>query len=125
MYLDIEGAEAQFSKDAILNDDIQFDIFGYNPNDLPNKVLYARSTYKKFVNYIDEAIGSYPMIAAIGGAGRGCPVEVYGFPFRYGTVRRLLSSHGIELRVRLKSNTAFGGTHATATFYCTVKPEGS
>ena len=121
--IDVEGAKAQFSEDILLNDDIVFEIWGYNPYDLPNKVMYVKSSYRRMVNYIDEAEGSYPVIPAIGGPSRGTQAAVYGFPFRYGTVRRLRSSQGIELRVKLKNEHVFGGEHATATFYCTTKDE--
>lgn len=118
-YLDIEVAEVQFSKDVILNDDVDFEIWVYNPADLPNKVMYSRTTYRHFRNFIDEALGSYPVVPAMGGAKRGVTQDVYGFPFRYGTVRRIDSAVGAELRVRLRNDVAFGGEFATATFYCT------
>lgn len=122
--IDIESAEAQFSENVVLNDTVVFDIYVYNPYDLPNKVLYARSSYKRMVNYIDEAEGSYPVIPPIGGPdGRGTASAIYGFPFRYGTVRKVLSSQGTELRVSLQNHQPFSGEHATATFYCTVRAE--
>ena len=118
-YLDIEVAEVQFSKDIDLTDDVDFEIWVYNPADLPNKIMYSRTTYRHFRNFIDEALGSYPVVPAMGGAKRGVTQDVYGFPFRYGTVRRMDSAIGAELRVRLRNNAAFGGEFATATFYCT------
>jgi hypothetical protein len=122
--IDIETCEAQFSSNVILRDTIQFDIYGYNPYDLPNKILYKSTGYKTMRNMIDEAIGSYPVIPAIGGdEGRGITYPVYGFPFRYGTIRKMISSQGIELRIHLKNDKVFAGEHATATFYCTVKEE--
>lgn len=119
--IEIESAEVQFSSDVILNDTVVFEIWVYNPYDLPNKFLYQSSNYKKMINYIDEAIGSFPLIPAIGGAVRGTQNSVYGFPFRYSAVRQLTSSMGVELRVRLQDNVEFGGEHATGTFYCTVR----
>jgi hypothetical protein len=121
--IDIESAEVQFSQDIILNDTIVFEIWGYNPGDLPNKMLYGTSNYKKMVNYIDEALGSFPVIPAIGGTLRGFQSNIYGFPFRYSAVRQLKSSQGIELHVRLKDNIKFGGEHTTGTFYCTTRDE--
>ncbi len=121
MRIDIEGAEAQFSKDVVLNDNILYEFWGYDPNNLPNKMLYGVAIYKKFVNYIDEAYGSYPVVPSIGGTKRGVQQEIYGFPFRYGTIRSLFSSQGLELHVRLQNDQEFGGEHSTATLYCTVK----
>ena len=122
--IDIESVEAQFSADVVLRDTIQFEIWGYNPMDLPNKVPYAMTSYKSLRNFIDEAQGSYPVVPPIGGdQGRGISQAVYGFPFRYGTIRKMPSSYGLELRVRLVEDLAFEGEHATATFYCTVREE--
>jgi hypothetical protein len=44
-------------------------------------------------------------------------------PFRYGTVRTLKSSLGIELRVKLTHDIEFEGDVATCTFYCTSEVE--
>ncbi len=120
--IDIESAEAQFSANVEMNDTIDFEIWAYNPADLPNRMMMDISSYKTMTNFVDEAMGSYPVVPAIGGAaGRGTTHEIYGFPFRYGTVRSLDSSMGIELHVKLRSDQKFGGQHATATFYCTVR----
>lgn len=120
--IDIEEVEAQFSSDVEMNDSIVFEVWAYNPADLPNKVRVDRTRYKTFKNFIDEALGSYPVIPAIGGpSNRGALHPIYGFPFRYGTIRSLSSAMGIELRVRLENDVPFGGEHATATFYTTVR----
>jgi hypothetical protein len=121
--IDVEGAEVQFAKNISFTDFIEFEAWAYNPYDLPNKVCVEKTTYKRMTNFIDEALGCFPVIPAIGGSERGTQNEVFGLPFRYGTMRSLRSSQGVELRVRLKNNTPFGGEHATATFYCTTKVE--
>lgn len=123
--LDIEVAEAQFSTDMIMTDTVDFEIWVYNPYDLPNKVKYTWTSYKTVKNFIDEAIGSYPVVKAFGGPQRGVSSDVYGFPFRYGTVRTLRSSQGVELRVRLRHDRPFSGSYATTTMYCTVHSEDS
>jgi hypothetical protein len=121
--LDIENAEAQFSLDVGMNDTIVFQVWAYNPADLPNKVPVAQTRYKTIRNMIDESLGSYPVIPAIGGESiRGMDSPIYGFPFRYGTVRSLSSAYGVEIRVRLENDVVYGGTHATATFYTTTHP---
>ena len=122
--IDIEIVEAQFSSNIDFMDSVDFEIWGYNPEDLPNKIMYGITTYKGIRNFVDEALGSYPVIPAIGGTGtRATTSPIYGFPFRYGTIRRLSSAQGVELRVRLRNDIEFGGEHATATFYCTVRDE--
>lgn len=123
--IDIEVAEAQFATDIIMTDTVDFEIWVYNPEDLPNKVKYTWTSYKTVKNFIDEAIGSYPVIKSFGGPQRGIISDVYGFPFRYGTVRTLKSSQGVELRVRLRHDRPFSGSYATTTIYCTVHPEDS
>lgn len=121
--LDIEVAEAQFSTDLTMTDTVDFEIWVYNPEDLPNKMKYTWTSYKTVKNFIDEAIGSYPVVKAFGGPQRGVASDVYGFPFRYGTVRTLRSSQGVELRVKLRHDRPFSGSYATTTMYCTVHDE--
>jgi hypothetical protein len=123
--IDIEQAKAQFSTDIQMNDSIEFEIWAYNPYDFPNRVKVNSISYKRFTNFIDEAVGSCPAIPPIGGKDRGTQNAVYNLQFRYGTIRRMMGSLGIQLRVRLKNDNAFGGEHATATFYCTVRNEES
>lgn len=126
--LDIEQAEIQFSTDISFNDTIEFKIFGpidvFAPHllaSLPSGYMIEleKTSYKTIYQMIDEALGSYPQIPAIGGAGgRGSSSPIYGFPFTYNAVRRLDSRYGLELRVGLKNNKKFGGSRATGTFYC-------
>lgn len=129
--LDIEEVEAQFTKDVIINDSFVFGVFGYvqvfapeywegNGGPLPTnyKIELKRQTYATLTQLIDEALGSYPIIPALGGSSRGLSNDMYGFPFRYGTIRSLYNSYGLETRVWLKNHNACGGERVTATFYC-------
>ena len=135
--LNIEEVEAQFTKDVIMNDTIVFGIYGYvqifapaywseNGGPLPTnyKVLLKTQKYKSIQQLIDEALGSYPVVPAIGGSKRGLSSEMYGFPFRYGTVRTLEDKLGLEVRVSLENHVPCGGERVTATFYCVVDSEG-
>jgi hypothetical protein len=121
--IDVEGAEVQFSKNVNFMDFVEFEVWVYNPADLPNKVCIEKTAYKRMSNFIDEALGCFPVIPAIGGTAQGTQNDIFGLPFRYGTMRTLRASQGVELRVRLKNDVPFGGEHATATFYCTVRTE--
>lgn len=128
--IQIEHAEAQFSEDVDFSGQIvEFEIWAYDPNDLPNKVPVDIDKYKSIANFIDEALGAYPKIPATGGAWpQGLAQPTIGFPFRYATVRRLEASSGLELRIRLRSpdgsiSTPFQGERGTATFYCTILDE--
>jgi hypothetical protein len=132
-HLDIESAEAQFSDDIDYKDSVVFEVKGkveifapeLTPTPYPAGTLIPILTtkYHRLDQIIDEAMGSYPIIPAMGGSTRGNAKPRYGFPFRYGTIRRLTSSYGMELHVYLENDIAFTGERATATFYCTSKAE--
>lgn len=135
LIIDIEQAEVQFSHDVGFTDTVMFVVYGYtivfaphlaesNGGPYPDTMLIPIDTtrYKTLTQLIDEALGSFPEIPAIGGS-RGTKSSMFGFPFRYGTVRRLWSSYGMELRISLQNNIQFTGSHATATFYCVSRAE--
>lgn len=136
--LDIEDAEAQFSADTVFSDAVLFEIVGNvevfaptlwdgytppGPYPAGTKIPLKTIKYKKLGQVLDEAKGSYPVIPALGGSSRGFTEDIYGFPFRYGTIRRLYSSYGMELHVKLENDIAFGGSHSTVTFYCLSQNE--
>jgi hypothetical protein len=132
--LDIESAEAQFSDDAIMLDTVKFSVWGWagvfapaavaaellGPTDL---VELGSDRYKRIHQIVDNAMGAFPVIPAVGGATRGTQHAIYGFPFRYGTIRRLYAQYGMELRVELEHDRAFGGERCTATFYAVSQLE--
>jgi hypothetical protein len=118
--IDVERARARFSADVVLNDDVVFEIWAYNPYDLPNKVKIKETSYKTIDNFSDEAEEPAVALPSIGGPKRGSASPMHSLPFRYGTVRSVSSDFGVELRVRLKHDVPFGGSRALATFYCTV-----
>lgn len=135
--LDIEEVEAQFTRDVNMNDTMCFEIYGYvqifapqlwegNGGPLPTnyKILLKSQKYHSIMQLIDEALGSYPIIPAIGGNnGRGLKSDMYGFPFRYGTVRTLYDSYGLEIRVYNENHIPHDGDRVTATFYCIASNE--
>jgi hypothetical protein len=126
--LKIEQAEAQFSENIVMNDTIRFGAWGVAdvfapqlvPDPIPSGTLIELQVtrYMRLDQIIDEALGSYPVIPAMGGAARGNLQARYGFPFRYGAVRVLTSAALMELRVGLEGDVAYDGERATATFYC-------
>lgn len=133
----IEHAECQFASDVQFNTTLVLDIYGYvqyfapelwdqysppgpYPTDTPIPIKTVK--YKTADQIIDEALGSYPVIPVIGGD-RGYTKTRVVFPFRYGTVRTLFSSLGMELRIRLEGDEPFGGERATVTFYCCSKDD--
>lgn len=132
--LDIEEAEAQFSADCVMKDTLHFTIFGnaevFAPElvasgslQIGDKVPLEETKYKTIFQMIDEALGSYPVIPKIGTNtnGRMNDNPMYGFPFTYNAVRRLLDGNGVELRVYLENHEEYEGERATATFYCVTR----
>ena len=118
--LDLEHAELQFSKDIDMNSSyIDFDIWVYNPLDLPNKILYKRKRYKNIKDILNSANlgqGEVPVIA-------GLLNPVLVFPFNYVTTQSLLSSQGAELRISINDDKPLLGEWATTTFYITSEAE--
>lgn len=113
----IKAAEVQFSKDVTLNDTVVFEV-------LVAGNVVAKSTYKTMQDYINAANGAYPVIPAMGGSTwRGMQNDCITFPWNYQSMTELKSSYGMEIRIKLSRNRAFGGEYATATFYCLEEPE--
>ena len=124
--LNVEESEVQFSKDVDLKDTIIFQAYAYDPEDPPNKIPAGNpDKFKTMMDYIDEARGTYPEIAAVGGTKRGMANAHIVFPFKYQVIRQLRSSYGVELRLWLENDTPHVGERATATFYCTSEVEES
>lgn len=119
--LHLEHAELQFCKNIQMNSGgyIDFDIYVYDPNDLPNKVLYKRKRYKNIKDILNSANLGQGSIPAIDGFTN----DILVFPFNYVTTQSLLSSQGAELRVSLSDDTPLTGEWATATFYIMSESE--
>lgn len=115
----LKGAECQFSEDVIIQDSLIYEVWAYNPYDLPNKILVASPDYYKSIyDYLNDANKAYPVIPALGGPGwRGTTKATNVFSWDFQTTTDLVSSYGMELRVRLEHEQEFGGTFATGTFY--------
>jgi hypothetical protein len=115
----IEHAELNFSSDVLVNSPFNFEIWVYNPYDLPNKVLYQKVKYKNIRDIINAANlgqGYIPKIA-------GLQNDVLVFPFNYATVKPLQTSTGAELRVSIDNDEEITGEWATATFYVLSEDE--
>jgi hypothetical protein len=127
--IDIEKAKASWSDDFVMNDTVQFQVWGYAAVFAPQlglpegtKIPIQVTAYKTLAQLTAEAAGFAPFaIPAVGGASRGLAQPQHVVEFRYGTLRRLLSAYGIELRVKLENDVPMGGDVTTATFYCVVR----
>lgn len=142
--LNIEGAEADFSQDVEMYDAIIYTVYGYASIFAPElglpegtKIPLVTKKYKRFSQLVNEALGAYSINEVYGSdpdhrnlntkdyrrVSRGFKSRIQSIPFRYGTVRSLKSSLGLELRVSLLHDTPFEGDLATCTFYCTSQDE--
>jgi hypothetical protein len=109
----LEHAELQFSEDLDMDAPIYFQIWVYNPADLPNKVIYRQVVYKNIKDVINSANLGQGYIPAISGLTQ----NVIVFPFNYLSMIKLDSSLGAEMRVSVGNDSEFAGEWGTATFY--------
>ena len=129
--LDIEKAKAMWSDNFVMNDSVRFEIWGYAGVFAPQlgypfdtRIPLAVTEYRTLTQLTSEASEYTPnAVPATGGTVRGTQSARHATHFRYGTIRRLISAAGIQLRVRTGSDRVLGGEFATATFYCVVRPE--
>ena len=109
----IDRAEAQFSKDVILTDDIVWSVFVGGVEVDPT----LRSTYKRVQNFHDYAFGSYPVIPAFGGADRGASQDTILLRWEYLIPIIVDNATGAKIRVWMTNDTPFTGERATVTLY--------
>lgn len=115
--------ELQFTSDLDFNNIVEYEIWGYNPYDLPNKMMYASRIYKRIQDFFLESTGPYPVMPAFGGESAGLSSGLITLPFKYLAYRELKSSEGAEVRVKLRDPGALGGEFAAITFYCLTEAE--
>ena len=129
--INIEHTEIQFSGDVkipnkfygdLVTTWFDFQIWVYNPADLPNKILYKNTRYKSETDIINDANLAYahPKFGNLADtSGKG----YITLPFNYGSLQPLKSSQGAELRVKLKDDIPIEGSFATVTIYYLSRDE--
>lgn len=132
--LTIEAVEVQVSENVEIKDTLRFTMYGYvdvfapqllttngGPYPPGTKIPLANSlVFKTMSDYLNDAFRAYPKYPALGGDGwRGVSQPTYVMDWDYLRSRILRYNAGMEIRITLDHNTEFGGTLATATFYCT------
>ena len=115
----IEHSEIQFSDDVATNTPLRFEIWVYNPFDMPNKMLYQYVQYNSMRDFVNEANLGTGVIKQLG----DLPSDILVFPFNYGSIKPLQSSVGAELRVFSVDNKELDGSYGTATFYAIKRTE--
>ena len=119
----IKHTEIQFTKDVIINTSVYFEIWVYDPNNYPNKILYTREVFKNardYVNFGNEGKGCIP---AFGGSSRGLQNDILVFPFNYASAKDLKNSVGAELRIKLENDIPHTGEFATVALYIFIEEE--
>ena len=122
----VEHTELQVSKNVNILDTIDFEVWVYNPYDLPNKFLYEKISYKNAKDYINGCNLGQGYIPSFGGTAHGIAEDVVVFPFNYASMTPLSAATGAEVRVKLKNDIPIGSTNSnpswgTVTFYVLEK----
>lgn len=116
----LEHTELQFTTDLVFGEqNIEFDVFAFNPFDLPNKISVQKQVYKSVKDIINNANlgqGTIPAMDALSN-----PVVV--FPFNYSTIVPMRSSQGIEIRISISNDEPLNVEFGTATFYIIERDE--
>lgn len=100
--LKIENVETQFSENVKISDSVEFHFeeWGYNPYDLPNKIMYKTTIYKNIKNFMDESNnGFYKFMPAMDNLTQGVHVFIWNYP----ASRQIIYSQGAEVRLKMKS----------------------
>ena len=131
----VEKAEVQLTDDLDLTSPFLLELWGFvdvfapemaesNGGPVPNgtQIKLGSAVYRNVAQILDEAKGSYPPIPPLGGVG-GLKHTMYVFPFVYLATKELHSNYGMEYRIYVEGDVAFGGERATATFYCMCREE--
>lgn len=133
--LKIEIVEVQFSEDIDITDSVRYTAYGnvedfapqYTPIPYPAGTpipLGDPTVFKTIQDYMNDSIRAYPAYPALGGnSWRGLSQKVTVMDWDYRSSIYLRSSMGMYLTLSLDHDTEFGGSFATATFYCKEEDE--
>ena len=113
----IEHAEVDFTVDADVHK-THFEIWGYNPADLPNKMMYDRRTYNNIKDVIKIA-NQVDVVDAIGGLTN----KVVRMVFDYAELIELKDSQGLEMRIYIADHQPLNGEFSSTTIYTTIEDE--
>lgn len=111
--------EAQFSINAKIIDPVTFQVYVYNPNDLPNKIPYGNpDTYKSGYDFANIGNGGAYIPAFA-----GIDEDIIVVPFQYPVVKDLKDSDGAEIRISIANDTPIDGYFGSLTAYCLSEDE--
>lgn len=116
----LEHTEVNFSVPTNITSQIVFEIWAYNPYDLPNKVKVHGFKYKSAKDFVCTSNLGQGVISAFGELTQ----DIIVLPYNYGCSSALLSSQGVEVRVYLHDDTPLAdGELGVVTFYVKVNAE--
>jgi len=115
--INVEHAELDFTIDATVGA-VSFEIWGYDPANLPNKKMYEKRLYKNIKDIIKIA-NKIDVVDDIGGIGQ----KVVRAVFDYTELIILKDSEGGELRVKIEDDEPFSGGFSSCTVYTTIEDE--
>lgn len=127
--INISVAEVQFSEDIVLNDSIVFQVYGYVDVFAPHLVGALESgtkipledpvIYKTISDFQCDAFKAYPSYPVISSSTwRGMNQKLMVFDWDYISSTSLFAKYGMEIKVSLEHDCAYGGSYASASFYC-------
>lgn len=115
--VNVEHAELDFSLNTSFTE-VYFQIWAYNPADLPNKMIVEEVAYKNMKDILKIA-NEVTVIPALSGLTQQTMRAV----FDYGSMISLKSSQGIELRIAIKDDAVMTGEFGTITLYTIIEDE--
>lgn len=115
--LRLEHAELDFTLDVQFAQ-VFFQIWAYNPNDLPNKMLVEQVIYKGFKDVLKIAneVQVTPQLY-------GFSSQVLRAVFDYSSIIELKDSFGMELRIATKDDAVMSGEFGSITLYTVSEDE--
>jgi hypothetical protein len=132
--LKIEQVETQFSVDVDMagKTEARFEEWGYNPNNLPNKMMYKRTRYKNIAQFVDESNNKFcAELAPMDNLTKTIRIFVWEYP----VARVMKYSQGAEVRISMydvatglldkpiKNKDGGRLERATVAFYCVSEDE--
>lgn len=116
----LKKAEVQFTHDIVFSGvtELYFDIWGFNPADLPNKTIYERVVYASIKDVLNVGNSHFTMPPCDNITNSMSTVQ-----FNYPRSIPLQSSFGLEIRCSLKDHTPIQGEFVTVTFLTSVEDE--
>jgi len=128
--LKVQYAEIQYTNDMVMNADVAFEVWVYNPADPswdpPTSMPKVRYNWRQYRRVIDFHLESRPLptLEAHGGADRGMAHPLITAVLDFLTYWDIRSSQGAEIRLVVSNGlSSFTGEHASLTFKTTCEDE--